>query len=257
MRTNNGLGILYYIPSDISTDVNGKKVSFNIKTDYPFTEKIVINFNNSSANKFPLKLRIPAWCKSPSLQLNGEKIPVNIEQGFTTITNEWKKGDSIELMLPMSIEIHTEHAKIIIDKEGKEPFFGGHGPEIDLPDFKQLELFGYVTRGPLLFSLPVKTADEASLALVPAETEKMKKLIVKELPLADNWTWKTPPVAVEVVLQEIDFKYPTTTKVSKRKILNAHLPQKIYKSDPTKQKKYQLIPYGSTEYRMSAFPIAE
>ena len=251
MRTHEGLAVIYYIPSETETSVNGKKVDFTVTTDYPFNDKITILFKNKQPVEFPLMLRIPAWADKASLKVNAQNTACEVtNNGFTVLNSLWKAGDTVELKLPMKIEVKKGIGQIM-ERNGKEAFFGGHGPSIDIKGFKTTAPFAYVTRGPLLFSLPIKSYDESSVALAVDETQKQATVIVKSLPLPKKWTWQTPPIAIKAVVQDIDFKY---SKQGKR---SASLPDKIFKADKTKQKTVELIPYGSTTYRISMFPLAE
>ena len=251
MRSHDGLAIMYYIPSETETSVNGKKVKFKITTDYPFDDVITIQFKNRQPVEFPLKLRIPGWADKASLKLNGKRVACKAgKAGFKQLKSSWKAGDTIELRLPMKIEV-VEGTGQILDEDGKEPFFRSHGPSKDIQGFRKGAPFAYVTRGPLLFALPIDSYAESSVALAVAETRKQAGVVSKQLPLQDGWTWAKAPIAVKAVVQDIDYKYP------KRGKRTASLPEKVFKSDDAKQKTVELVPYGSTIYRLSMLPVAE
>ena len=87
-------------------------------TDYPWDGKISIRVNKGSG-KFAVKLRIPSWLKTsptnnnlyyyvdaapaPSCSVNGTPVTVNGTSDYITLSRHWKKGDIIELTLPMAI----------------------------------------------------------------------------------------------------------------------------------------------------------
>jgi hypothetical protein len=51
-------------------------------------------------------MRIPAWCDSPRLSINGEAQQVKAQpQSFLVIEREWKSGDRVKLELPMRITL--------------------------------------------------------------------------------------------------------------------------------------------------------
>lgn len=54
---------------------------------------------------FSIHLRIPEWVKAEtSLYINGKKVAYEKdEEGFVTLTQNWKNGDEIRLLLPMSV----------------------------------------------------------------------------------------------------------------------------------------------------------
>ena len=87
-------------------------------TDYPWDGKISIRVNKGNG-KFAIKLRIPSWLKVsptnnnlyrytdaariPSCSVNGSDITVDGQADYITIARSWKKGDVIELTLPMEV----------------------------------------------------------------------------------------------------------------------------------------------------------
>lgn len=87
-------------------------------TDYPWDGKILIKMAKGNG-KFAIKLRIPSWLKeSPTnnslykyddaapayaVTVNGVAAGQADADGYVTITRNWKKGDVIELSLPMNI----------------------------------------------------------------------------------------------------------------------------------------------------------
>ena len=87
-------------------------------TDYPWDGKIRIALTKGSG-KFAIKLRIPSWLKeSPTnnslykyidaapaytVTINGSVVGCATADGYYTINRSWKKGDVIELNLPMDV----------------------------------------------------------------------------------------------------------------------------------------------------------
>ncbi len=48
-------------------------------------------------------LRIPSWAKGASITVNGEKIDQSLKVGsYAEVNRKWKKGDIVELELPMT-----------------------------------------------------------------------------------------------------------------------------------------------------------
>ena len=58
------------------------------------------------AVSFPLYLRIPSWCSSPVIKVNGKAVNVKAEPGgYVKLLNTWKNGDKISLKLPMKLSV--------------------------------------------------------------------------------------------------------------------------------------------------------
>ena len=87
-------------------------------TEYPWDGKIRIRVNKGGG-KFAIKLRIPSWLKTsptnnnlyryadaaltPACAVNGVEVAVNGADDYITLSRNWKKGDVIDLTLPMEI----------------------------------------------------------------------------------------------------------------------------------------------------------
>ena len=69
--SDNGLAVAAYGPSQVTAKVGkGVKVTIDQVTNYPFRDTIKMNVTAASSVKFPLKLRIPAWCEKPVVKVN-------------------------------------------------------------------------------------------------------------------------------------------------------------------------------------------
>jgi len=99
---DNGLAALVYGPSEVTAKVaSGETVTITEDTDYPFKEKIRFTFKTGNTIKFPLHLRIPLWCKNPSVRINGKELTSNPVNNILVINREWNQGDVVEMNLNM------------------------------------------------------------------------------------------------------------------------------------------------------------
>jgi DUF1680 family protein len=102
-RAGNGVAINLYTTSavDIVLD-GGNKVNVRQETDYPNSGHVIININPSKTSTFPLKLRIPSWCKDASISVNGSHSDIICKSGtFAVIERLWETGDQVVLEMPM------------------------------------------------------------------------------------------------------------------------------------------------------------
>nr|WP_042198698.1 RICIN domain-containing protein [Kibdelosporangium sp. MJ126-NF4]CEL23493.1 Putative glycosyl hydrolase of unknown function (DUF1680) [Kibdelosporangium sp. MJ126-NF4]CTQ89107.1 Putative glycosyl hydrolase of unknown function (DUF1680) [Kibdelosporangium sp. MJ126-NF4] len=72
------------------------------QTSYPFSDTITFRFALPQRRRFPFSLRIPGWCGSPQLTVNGAPVAAPAGPKYTTITRAWQTGDVVRLRLPMS-----------------------------------------------------------------------------------------------------------------------------------------------------------
>ena len=110
MATNdNGLAATLYGASSVTAKAgNGQRVSIKEVSNYPFEDQIHFTVNTGQkSNKFPIYLRLPDWCSSPSVTVNGTKMSLKATNGFARIERAWVTGDQINLSLPMSIGTHV------------------------------------------------------------------------------------------------------------------------------------------------------
>lgn len=104
-----GLAAMAYGPCSVTAKVgNGVEVTVDESTDYPFDEQLIFTMSVSNPVSFPLKLRIPAWCKTPQLWVNDVIQDEVIPGTFHTIDRTWQNDDKVTLLLPMTIQIHEE-----------------------------------------------------------------------------------------------------------------------------------------------------
>lgn len=73
------------------------------ETDYPWDGHVKLTVN--SPLKKEIRLRIPDWCKSYTVAVNGEAQSPAIEKGYAVIGRDWKKGDAISLAFDMPVEV--------------------------------------------------------------------------------------------------------------------------------------------------------
>ncbi|MHB9055683.1 MAG: beta-L-arabinofuranosidase domain-containing protein [Paludibacteraceae bacterium] len=107
--SDNGLAVMTYGPCNVSALVeNGVKVSIQETTNYPFDEKLTFILTTSQTVNFPLKLRIPVWCKNPEIKVNGVVQNGVTAGSFYTISRPWTNNDVVSVLFPMSIIVNDE-----------------------------------------------------------------------------------------------------------------------------------------------------
>jgi DUF1680 family protein len=96
-------------------------------TDYPWKGDVSITVNPQEENNFNVKIRVPnrqvsrLYKEEPnvdgitSISVNDTTINPTIENGYAVITRLWKKGDKIELELPMKVQKVKADERIAAD----------------------------------------------------------------------------------------------------------------------------------------------
>ncbi len=100
-KQDDALLVTLYGSNDIETEINGKKVKFTQKSDYPWSENVEMIYSGTKNSQFALKLRIPEWAEGASLKVNGIEESISKTGSFAVVDRKWKSGDKVELCLPM------------------------------------------------------------------------------------------------------------------------------------------------------------
>jgi len=125
------LYVIFYAESGTEVLIDGNRVKIAQETRYPNPGKTVLTIDPEKKASFALHLRIPTWAqgkqfvpgdlysyadknKKPwSISVNGKKQSVGrLKKGFAVINREWKKGDKIELNLPMPVRVNRSHEAV-------------------------------------------------------------------------------------------------------------------------------------------------
>jgi len=99
------------------------------ETEYPWQGEIKLKINPAKEDDFTMMLRIPGWALSqpipgdlyfyadkkdlkPVVKVNGEEVPLTLENGFLPLGRKWKAGDTIEIQLPLEPRLVLAQEKV-------------------------------------------------------------------------------------------------------------------------------------------------
>ena len=104
---DDGLAAQLYGESEVRARVgDGTDVRLVADTRYPFEEQVRITVESPRPVAFPLYLRIPRWCRSAALRINGQRIAVAARPGeYLRIARRWRSNDRVVLDLPMELGV--------------------------------------------------------------------------------------------------------------------------------------------------------
>ena len=105
-----------YIQGATQAKVGDTTVALKVTTDYPWDGKVGLELTPAARAKFALRLRVPGWCRNARVAVNGRavKTPV-IERGYLVLDREWKRGDRVQLELPMPVQRVAANPKVKAD----------------------------------------------------------------------------------------------------------------------------------------------
>lgn len=129
-QKNDSLFVNLYMQNEANFEVNGEKFTLSQKTEYPWNGNVKIEIDTESKNNMNLLLRIPGWAKMQpvpgdlysyindigndiTIKLNGIVIDYKIDNnGYVVLSRKWKKGDAVEIELPMPVQRTVTNEKV-------------------------------------------------------------------------------------------------------------------------------------------------
>jgi hypothetical protein len=116
----NELFVNLYLSNAAVIELDNRKIKVSQKADFPWNGKVELTVDPEVQAKFKIKLRIPGWARNEalpgglykfadqnndgySIEVNGETMTPEIVDGYAVINRKWKKGDKIQLDLPMPV----------------------------------------------------------------------------------------------------------------------------------------------------------
>ncbi len=108
----NGVYVHLYAAGSLDCEIGGRKVRLAQQTEYPWKENIRITVDTETPFRFGLALRIPAWARTFTLAVNGKTMKLSPKKGYIQVVREWKKGDRVDLVLPMPVERIEAHPSV-------------------------------------------------------------------------------------------------------------------------------------------------
>lgn len=120
-KSDNAVRVNLFVSSNTKVKIGKSDVGVAMNTNYPWDGNVAIDVTPSAKAKFALQIRIPGWVTGEAVPgglyvfqnggkeqyeilLNGKAVQHTVNKGYAVIDREWKKGDKVELKLPMSIK---------------------------------------------------------------------------------------------------------------------------------------------------------
>ncbi len=128
VRGDDGIYVNLFVGSTINVGkVAGVDLQLVQKTEYPWKPAVSITVNPEVPKEFTVYVRVPdrktsdLYTESPAVagltavSVNGESFTPTIGHGYAVIRRVWKKGDRIDVVLPMEIQKVTADSRISAD----------------------------------------------------------------------------------------------------------------------------------------------
>ena len=132
-KTNKEIYINLFVGSRAKIRLDNNAVQVKQETRYPWEGTVKITIDPELSKKFAVFVRIPGWTqnqpmpgdlyrymeksdKPVTLRVNGKEIELRREKGYVRLERIWKKGDVIELDLPIPVRRVLAHEKVKDDE---------------------------------------------------------------------------------------------------------------------------------------------
>lgn len=102
--SDDALWVNLYIGNTGQIRIGETDILLTQETDYPWDGSVKLTISTSLPLEKEIRLRIPNWCKTYDLSINGKRINVSEEKGYAVI-KDWKSQDVIALDMDMPVEI--------------------------------------------------------------------------------------------------------------------------------------------------------
>jgi len=110
------IAVHLYVESEADVTLpSGLSLALRQETRYPWEGSVKLTVNPASPAELTLRLRIPGWCRSHQLAVNGEPVKARTQRGYACITRQWRAGDVVELDLAMPVEKMEAHPEVVPD----------------------------------------------------------------------------------------------------------------------------------------------
>ena len=134
-QKDNDVYVNLFINGNTTLNVNNKQVQIVQQNNYPWDGDLKFNITPKAATTFNLLVRIPGWARNeanPSdlyqfanasdkkveIKINGQPAEYTMQNGYAALNKTWKKGDVVEVNLPMEVRrvVANENVKDDIGK---------------------------------------------------------------------------------------------------------------------------------------------
>ncbi len=115
-QDEDGVYVNLFVGSRASVQAGGTNVALHQTTRYPWEGTVKIAVDPEEPATFNLNVRIPGWCRSATLKVNGIPMPdVPRVSGYARLRRAWEKGDVVELVMAMPVERVKAHPRVEAD----------------------------------------------------------------------------------------------------------------------------------------------
>lgn len=99
-----------YMDGEAQLQTQNQEIKLCQKTNYPYEGKIELQ--TKAEGSYTIALRIPSWCSSYRLAINGEVLCPSLEKGYAYLSRTWQANDRIVLELDMAVALVEANPRV-------------------------------------------------------------------------------------------------------------------------------------------------
>ena len=128
-QKENEIFVNLFISSVANLSIHQHSLQIIQQNNYPWDGGLHFIINPASAVDFQLKIRIPGWARNEAIpsglyqfqnnsstktviKINGKEVAYSIDKGYAVLNRKWKKGDRVDLDLPMETKMVTANKNV-------------------------------------------------------------------------------------------------------------------------------------------------
>jgi DUF1680 family protein len=112
-----GIFVNQFVASRATITAGGTKVALRQETRYPWEGQVTLRIEPERPVELTLSMRLPAWCGQPRLKVNRKAVDTFEKvRGYARLRRVWRRGDTIELSLPMPVQRIQAHPQVEADR---------------------------------------------------------------------------------------------------------------------------------------------
>ena len=118
-----------FVSGTADLQVNKQRVQLEQQNNYPWDGGLKFTVNPASTTDFNLLVRIPGWARGEAMpsnlytfatpsaekvevKINGKATPYILRNGYAVLARKWRKGDVVDVTLPMEVRRVVAHARV-------------------------------------------------------------------------------------------------------------------------------------------------
>jgi len=121
-----------FVAGEAKIEMAGRAVGITQETRYPWDGTVRLTIDPGRKGRFALHIRVPGWARNRpvptdlysyeesaaggetgvALRVNGQAVALDMDKGFARIRRTWRKGDMVEVVLPMAARRVVAHPAV-------------------------------------------------------------------------------------------------------------------------------------------------